>query len=219
MRVIVRPIVLWPGEFSATRSTSPFSAGWSNTVDLLKREVGQLGATEVVLQAAVDEGDIRNDGGLRASARPEHPGVIVSLEGRQGPLSFPCDRFLHWQANVRAVALGMEALRRVDRYGITRTGEQYQGWRALGSGTPVPAAAMTVEEAARFLSEHAIESPLSGRSVVSVEDLLTDVPERRAWALRLAYRLGAQRLHPDHGGGAEAFGRLQEAKALLEAGS
>jgi hypothetical protein len=34
-----------------------------------------------------------------------------------------------WQDNLRAVALGLEALRRVERYGIAQRGEQYAGWR------------------------------------------------------------------------------------------
>jgi hypothetical protein len=37
------------------------------------------------------------------------------------------------EANVRAIALALEALRKVDRYGVTKRGEQYAGWKALPS--------------------------------------------------------------------------------------
>lgn len=201
MRLVVRPIVLWPGEHTAHRTRSPFSATWSATVDLLTREAAHLGASEVVVQAAVEEADLRNDGWLRASARPAHPGVIVSVEGREGPLSFPCDRFTYWQSNVRAVALGMEALRKVDRYGITKRGEQYQGWKALGSGTPMAAVQMSADEALEFLRFAAGWDAGPDH----------DDPEM----IHRAYRAGAKHLHPDAGGDPARFRRLGEARDLL----
>ena len=72
----------------------------------------------------------------RANASPKSPAVVIAFESKHGPLQYATDAFTHWQANVRAVALGLEALRRVERYGITKHGEQYTGWKQLGSGTP-----------------------------------------------------------------------------------
>ncbi len=37
-----------------------------------------------------------------------------------------------WQANVRAVALGLGHLRTLTRYGIVRNGQQYAGWKQIG---------------------------------------------------------------------------------------
>jgi hypothetical protein len=129
-----------PAPGRRSRQRSPFSATYSATKSLLYREITALGATSAVLQLAVTESDIRLDGDLRANARPTHPGVIVSFESRHGPLRYACDRFLTWQDNVRAIALGLESLRRVDRYGIAGRGEQYTGWKALpaGNGAPSP---------------------------------------------------------------------------------
>lgn len=101
--------------------------------------------------ADVSESDIRVDGQLRASARPASPGIILAFESRHGPLKYASDTFDDWQANVRAIALGLEALRRVDRYGITRRGEQYTGWRQLTSG---PAATITPDEARAIFDEY-----------------------------------------------------------------
>src|SRR5690606_32320419 len=125
------------------------------------------GADEVVVQLAISERDCRLDGWIRADAKPTHPGVIVSLDSRHGPLRYSTDVFSRgsfwrgggsgyvtipgWQCNVRAVALGLEALRKIDRYVIAQGGEQYRGWQALPPGTPMPAASMTVEQAARLL--------------------------------------------------------------------
>lgn len=135
MNVRFRPISHWPPEFSRTRNFSnPFRAGWSDTLHTLQFELEKLGAREVVIEIALDEGEIRLDGWPRANSRPRHPGVIVSFESKHGPLRYGTDAFPDWQANVRAIALGLEALRKVDRYGIGKRGEQYQGWKALPSG-------------------------------------------------------------------------------------
>ena len=68
--------------------------------------------------------------------------MIVNLDTRHGPMRYPSGRFYAqwsgdmpgWQANVRAVALTLESLRAVDRYGVSQHGEQYRGWQALPAG-------------------------------------------------------------------------------------
>jgi hypothetical protein len=137
--VVTRPIVLWPHQETRGRRRSQFKAPWMDTVALLEREVGMLGGRQAVMQIAITEEDLRLDGRIRANARPTHPGVIVSFESRHGPLEYATDVFDDWQDNVRAIALGLEALRRVDRYGIAKRGEQYRGWKQLEAGGPSPA--------------------------------------------------------------------------------
>jgi len=64
----------------------------------------------------------------------------------------PCDSFRDWEANLRAIALSLEHLRAVDRYGVTtEEEEQYTGWLRL------PAAGATDEavECAKVLIIHA----------------------------------------------------------------
>lgn len=163
----VVPIEQWPGEQTKNRqrhrfnveSTGPYrgrrhGVDWGGTVSLLARELAHLKAKDVLLQMAVTDRDIRNDGWIRANASPTHPGVILTFESKYGPLSYPCDTFTDWQANVRAIALALEALRKVDRYGVTRRGEQYTGWGKLppAGGTT---ATMTAEVAARVVAEAA----------------------------------------------------------------
>lgn len=130
----VRPLDLWPHPETRVRQRGQFEASYTSTRDLLHRECAMLGATSAVIQIAVTEQDIRLDGELRANARPSHPGVIVSLTSRHGPLTFATDRFAHWTSNLRAIALGMEALRKVDRYGIAEGAQQYVGWKQLPAG-------------------------------------------------------------------------------------
>lgn len=148
MRLVARPIDEWPGALTPDdkRTFSPFTASWTDTVALLEKEVGMLAGHDatVVVQLAIAERDCRLDGWIRADARPAHPGVIVAFDSKHGPLRYSTDvhrgggqwgKLPGWQANVRAVALGLEALRKVDRYGISRGGEQYRGWKAIPSTT------------------------------------------------------------------------------------
>lgn len=134
MNVRFRPQTLYPPEFSRTRSKSLFRAGWSDTLGTLNFELKKLGAEEVVIEVAMDEKDIRLDGWPRVSALARHPGVIISFDSRHGPLRYGTDAFPHWKENIRAIALGLEALRKVERYGIGSRGEQYSGWLAIESG-------------------------------------------------------------------------------------
>jgi hypothetical protein len=151
MSVRFRPIQHWPTEFSRTRNLSnPFRAGWSDTLTRLEAELAKLGAHDVVIEIALDESEIRMDGWPRANARPRHPGAIVSFDSKHGPLRYGTDAFPDWQANIRAIALGLEALRKVDRYGIGKRGEQYAGWKQIGAGL--------AERGRELIDEHGSES-------------------------------------------------------------
>lgn len=135
-RFALRPLPEWP--YPPTRSRRgrrTFTAGWQSTLNLLGRELDMLRATAPIIAAGFEESDLRLDGLPRASAYPHHPGVEISFDTRQhGRLVYATDVCEWWQHNVRSIALGLESLRAVDRYGITRRGEQYAGWRQLGTG-------------------------------------------------------------------------------------
>lgn len=128
-----RPISTWPGTLTPGRDRrdSPFGAPLSRTMETLNRELHMVGATDVIMEVALREEDFRIDGRPRAHARAEHPGVILSFGSKHGPLRYATDTFWKWQDNLRAIALGLEALRKVERYGITKRGEQYVGWRQI----------------------------------------------------------------------------------------
>lgn len=207
-----RPIEAWPGELTpwAGRRSSAFKAAYADTLDLLDRELYHLAAKRAVLQLALGEKDIRNDGLPRAAARPSHPGVVIAFDSVHGPLQYATDIFLDWQDNLRAIALGLEALRKVERYGITKRGQQYTGFRALPAGDSKPAS-MTMEAAAAFLATHS-------NGLFSAEDLMAELatPADKEWT-KLSYRVAAKHLHPDRGGDPEQWHRLVAAYELLAA--
>lgn len=205
-----RPIDRWPWPKTKARRPSRFGTTWSKTVDLLERELGHLQARKVVIQVDVDASQVRLDGMLRADARPRSPGVILSFDSRHGPLSYPCDTFTHWQDNIRAVALSLESLRAVDRYGVTRHAEQYRGWQKLPPPVNGRAEAMTPDAAARVLERMAIGGD-PGEADREVQRILTD---RDEW--ERVYREAVKMTHPDRGGDPEQFKRVQAAWEILE---
>lgn len=207
MSYIVRPLDPWIGPVTASRRESAFKAGWTDTLTLLEREIRMLGAWTFVLQVDVDERWIRVDGELYARAASRSPAVRVSFESRHGPLTYATDVFDQWQANVRAIALSLEALRRVDRYGVAGKGEQYRGWNAIGSRP----AEMTPDQAAEFI---ALWGDLPGAVPrVTGADLLA-----RPSLIRDYYRRAASRVHPDvTGDDGDTMARLNAARDLLNA--
>lgn len=210
----VGPIGDWPGTLTpaSQRRMSPFSATLGSTLSILDREIYQLVDTRAQQESAelliaIPAGAFRQDGRPYARAIAEHPGVIVSLDSRHGHLSYPCDTFTTWQDNLRAVALALEALRKVDRYGVTKRGEQYRGFLAI-EATATPAGFATTNEAWAFLMKIAT----GAGSVIRVENA-----ERGAIALAL--RSAQRKTHPDVGGDAATFQRVSLAEAKLrEAG-
>lgn len=148
--VTFRPIEQWPGQPNPDRRHSPFSASLGETVSVLERELRMLNASQIVIQVALGENDIRLDGFPKAGRNAAHPGVIVAFESKWGPLQYATDEFWSWEDNLRGIALGMEALRKVDRYGVSKRGEQYTGWRQIAQTS---GGFQSREQAERWIAE------------------------------------------------------------------
>lgn len=207
----LRPIVNWPHDHTFDRRSSPFSSSLTTTLATLDRELRHLGTggrnAESVLQIAMREQDLRIDGLPRANAIPEHPGVILNVESRHGTLSYPCDTFTRWQDNLRAITLGLEALRRVERYGITQTGQQYRGWQAIESKPAVDA----VTAACVVLARIAWPNENDERQANWAHKITSDQRIRHS-----TYRQARAKAHPDrHGGDQALWDHVEGAIAVL----
>lgn len=205
--IVYRPWDTWTDAATEQRLGSPFSSTYAQTLDLLCGEVDRINRpmvdAEVVIEVNAPPSRISRWGSLHAQARIDAPGVIVSFGSMHGPLRYACDTFDQgvsrqpaWQQNVRAIALALEALRKVSRYGVGARGEQYTGWGQLGTGRAMPAP-MDRAAAARILRSAAGVDGHDSRSVVDL------------------YRIAAKRTHPDHGGDTAHFAELTAAYQIL----
>lgn len=196
-----RPLDVWPGTKTRRPRRSPFRTNYSVTLEQLERELAFLAAKQIVIQVDLPESKIRRDGLPRTGASPDYQGIVLAFGSKYGDLKYATDVFDRWKDNLRAITLGLEALRKVDRYGITKRGEQYTGWKQLGSGTGD--GVTDLSGAVDFIALHS-------RSVEPRD--IADYAER----YRVAYREAAMKLHPDKGGDQLDFCELQKAKAILD---
>jgi len=192
---------VWPGTPTARQRNSPFKANWGDTLDLLEREIKQVSGRDVALAIGVTDRDIRNDGGVRSDARIRNSSVILSFKKDADRLSFPCDKFNFWQDNVRAIVLALEALRKVDRYGV-QSGKQYQGFKALpGAGGTTER--MSVDAAAQIIRTH---------SDKATEDILAG-----PISAQTAVRIARSRTHPDRQPDRTMWDDVNQAAGVLSA--
>lgn len=194
------------------RSYSRFKKSWPQILDDLERETYLLEARDgsIVIRTFHESYDIRNDGKLAGNVRePKYPGVVLAFDvpsadrERWVPMAFECDQFTTWRANVQAIAGALEALRKVERYGVSsrgKTNAHYEGYKALPSAE---GKVSTRESAAAFMATHS--------GVAMKEILFSDT------ARATAFRKAAHKLHPDReGGSTEEFQKLNEANKVLQ---
>lgn len=189
---------MFPKPRTQSREISRFKSPYSQTLQLLERELTHLDAKSIVIELDCDDAQIRLDGLPRADVRVNSPVVVLSFCSKHGPLSYPCDTFTRWQDNLRAIALALEALRKVDRYGVTQTGQQYKGWKALGTSAT---SSGDSEAAAKIISE--ATGVESGRI------------ESNSAVAKSAIAAAVQAFHPDRGGDPERYKRILSARDTL----
>jgi hypothetical protein len=150
VRISLRPLPEWPYPPTNPRRYAQFASGtrlkngqkvegrripYDQTIRELEYEVDALDGDSILIGVGLTEYDIRLDGAPRANARPiRHPGVEISFDSRYGRLAYATDVFLDWRDNVRAIAKALEALRAIDRWGVSKQGQQYAGFALLTAG-------------------------------------------------------------------------------------
>jgi hypothetical protein len=211
-----RSLKTWPGELHTHRKHPPFKTGYTETMKLLDRELRMAGAVEPIVEVALHPQQFTREGFPYKEAQPEHPGVVVrfakKVKGKDGtpqmvPLLFKCDQFTRYEANLRAIAIGMEDLRRVERYGVaSEHGQQWLGFKALPAPGPEHEQVVTVEQAIRIIADESVEYQNDKGEVMRNPVIRQD-----------AYRMAAKRLHPDGSEhDLERWEKLQAAKALVD---
>jgi hypothetical protein len=188
---------------------APYRASWASVVSMLRSELTAIGAKRAVIEMAVRETDLRNDGWIRSTARPEHAGVRITFVSRHGELSYEAATWSDWTHNIYAIARTLRAQRMMARDGAVKGDQVYRGFKALPGPGPSEAGTKLREEAARELLG------LAGYvgDAEHVRRVLTEPPFAEE-----VFREASKRHHPDKGGSAETMSRINTLRSILRGG-
>lgn len=215
LKATFRPMVNKPIHKGYGYKASPFKARFEATLDLLESELNHLKATDCVIEVDAPDAQFRNDGSIKRTMQPRSPAVRVSFDCKHGHLSYTCATFSGWEANLRAVALILEDLRTMERYGVGKGSEQYTGFAALpqrsGDAAPVESMgfAAVVAELAGVAAAHDSTWPVRAPSIQPGATHAADRSRLVSAAIMVA--------HPDRGGTDAKIARVVKLRARLEA--
>ena len=182
----------WPVGYPRTKRPKPslFDTSEADARDGLLNELRRLGARRVILSTNIET---YRRGGREipyANQRVEDKGVAVyfELKGEQRVLA--CDRWNKIADNYQAIRKTVEALRGLDRWGVSdMLNRVFSGFKAL------PANGSTAQGLDTWWNVLGVSRDASPNEI------------------RRAYRKRARETHPDAGGSNGAFLRVQEAYA------
>jgi len=148
----------------------------------LEREIDRLGGADALLSTNLK---LRLDGAPRSDqGEPSDPGAAVYFTLRGQAICLACDRWLRVADNIAALAAHIDALRRIERYGVGKIDQAFRGYLAL---------------------------PPTGIDWWIVLDV---PPSATLDQVDDAFRRKSRELHPDAVGGShDAQARLSEARA------
>jgi hypothetical protein len=139
MKTINAYPLAWP---VARPRTRPERRTWSNFKTLFGRardnclgQIRTLGGTEIIISTNLA---LRQDGlPMGGQAQPRDPGVAVYFNYRKKQMCFACDRWAKVDDNMHAIALTIEALRGISRWG---TGDMMEAAFTGFAALPAPVA-------------------------------------------------------------------------------
>jgi hypothetical protein len=99
----------------------------AEALDRLIREVDRLGARDELLSTNVE---LRLDGLPRSTqGEPTDPGAAIYFRLKGQPRCLACDKWDRVADNIAAIAQHIDALRRIDRYGVGTLQQAFAGYR------------------------------------------------------------------------------------------
>ncbi len=184
----------WPAGYkrNAWRISSQFKQTMEKAQRLLRIEISRIGGTGLIVSTNIP---VRKDGLLYSDwmrKKIDDPGVAIYFKYKGKDISMCCDQYEHIWENIYALSKGIEALRGMDRWGVSDFLERaFTGFKALPEST---------------MSEAIIWQVLGLKERPATKEKVTE-----------AYKAQAKLVHPDIATGSqERFVLLQEAykKAL-----
>jgi hypothetical protein len=181
----------WPAGYKRTPSYRRHASAFKQTMDraqnFLRDEIKRLGGTGLIVSTNLR---LRTDGGIYAADMNkliDDPGVAIYFKYKGKDVSMCCDQYSRVWENLYALGKGIEALRGMERWGVSEFLDRaFTGFAALPSTVIVP-----------YLDVwKALGLPGKPATVGEVTE---------------AYRKQALTVHPDRGGSPDAFNQLQQA--------
>lgn len=172
-----------PRTAPANRRHARFKTSFATARKNLIREIKLLGGDNCIFSSDIPR---RQDGLPYADAKPKSgdTGIAAYFNRKGKQLCFACDRYLTVDDNMHAIALTVEALRGIARWGTGDMMESaFRGYAALP------------ERAGGSSWWETLGVPINATTEQAKE----------------AYRMLAKKYHPDLGGDAELFRRINEA--------
>lgn len=184
----------WPDGRQRTlpqhRRHAPFKTPFSRARSNLIREIKLLGGSTMIFSSDIPR---RQDGLPYADLKPKSgdPGIACYFTRKGKQLCFACDCYLTVDDNIHAIALTVAALRGIARWGTGDMMEAaFRGFAALPE-----------------------------RSSSAWWETLGVTVNASAEQVKEVYRILVKKHHPDAGGDAELFRRVQEAYQEFERGA
>lgn len=186
----------WPDGYKRTapgaRINSKFKQSMERAQQTLNLEIDRLRASDLIISTNLRT---RNDGGYYSAdlaRKEEDPGVAIYFKHKGRQMSMCCDQYNRVWENIYALAMAIEALRGIDRWGVSDFLERaFTGFTAI-------------EEKSTFNQKSIYE-------ILGLESRPESVDQ-----VHRAYRVKAKIVHPDMpGGSAPAFKDLQTAYSQI----
>lgn len=167
----------WPRTDAARRENGRFKTSIPAALSNLQKQIGLMGGKGVILSSNYTLG-ITN---------PKDPGVVAYFTWQDTSIAIPCDRWTRIEQNVQAIALTIEAMRGMERWGAKHMIKaMFTGFKQLPAGDT------------------------EWWKVLGVS------PRATQEEVRTAYRALAKTHHPDAGGNPDEFHRIQSAYEMAE---
>lgn len=106
----------------------------SAAVERLERELNYLAATDALMSSNLKLGV--SGVPLSGQAEPKDRGVAIYFKLGGADRVLACDRYLSCAGNIAAIANHIDALRRIERYGVGSIAQAFAGYAALPPPSP-----------------------------------------------------------------------------------
>lgn len=178
----------WPIGYkrSPQRIFSRFKVTMDKSQRFLREEIKRLGGTDLIVSTNIP---IRKDGGMYAdwmNKKIDDPGVAIYFKYKGKDISMCCDQYTKIWENVYALGKGIEALRGMERWGVSDFIDRaFTGFAAL---------------------------PDPDNKEESCYEILGVMPWATEEEINKAYKDLCKIRHPDKGGSTDAFTQLLNAQ-------